>query len=187
MLMMKIISDKAKSLRAPSKDVSLPLTKEDKALLDKMLQHLKDSQDPEKRERNPGLREGVGLAAPQVGVNKKMLVIHYPIQMEDGAIEYVSHQLVNPRITRSSVKKCYLAGGEGCLSVPDPHEGRVYRDYRVTVKAFDALKNEEIEVRAIGYDAIVLQHEIDHLSGILFYDRIDKSNPEKELPGAIAI
>lgn len=183
--MLKIIKDKVPSLRSVSKEVTLPLSDRDQQLLDKMLEHLKNSQDPSFREKHPTVREGIGLAAPQVGVNKRMLVIHYPNYEKEG--EYISYQLVNPQITVSSLKKCYLKAGEGCLSVDQEHPGYAYRAYRITVKAYDALKKEDVEIKAKGFDAIVLQHEIDHLNGILFYDHIDKNNPFRQENGAIEV
>ncbi len=181
--MLKITKDNAISLRAKSKEVPLPISQEDKTLLYEMREYLINSQNEEFRNSHPKVREGVGLAAPQVGVNKRMLVIYYPI----GEGEYVQHMFVNPRIIASSIKKCYLQGGEGCLSVDEEHPGLVHRDYRVTVKAIEASTDEEVTIKAKGFDAIVLQHEIDHLDGILFYDHIDKKNPDRPLPGAIAI
>lgn len=183
--MLRIVKDKAKSLRSPSKEVALPLSAEEKALLDEMLAYLKLSQDPTEREKNPKMREGVGLAAPQIGANKRMLVIYYPINEE--RTEVIQYELVNPRIVVSSLKKCYLTGGEGCLSVDEPHPGRVYRDFRIQVKAYDALLGQDVLIKAEGYDAIVLQHEIDHLDGILFYDHIDPKNPDKEILGSVAV
>jgi peptide deformylase len=183
--MIRIVKDNAKSIRAISKEVPLPLAKEDKAQLDEMLDYLKMTQDPAFREKNPKVREGVGLASPQIGINKRMLVIYYALNEEK--TEFVQYELVNPRIVVSSIKKCYLQGGEGCLSVDAPHPGHVYRDFRITVKAYDALPGKEVTIRAEGYDAIVLQHEIDHLNGILFYDHIDPKDPEKVLPGSVAI
>jgi peptide deformylase len=183
--MLRIIKDNAKSLRSPSKEVALPPSAEEKALLDDMLAYLKFSQDPAEREKNPKMREGVGLAAPQVAVNKRMLVIYYPINEE--RTEVIQYELINPKIVVSSLKKCYLTGGEGCLSVDAPHPGRVYRDFRIQVKAYDALVGSNVLIKAEGYDAVVLQHEIDHLDGILFYDRIDPKNPEREVLGSVAI
>lgn len=183
--MIRIVKDNAKAIHCPSKEVEMPLSKSDKDLLDEMIAYLKNSQDPTFREQNPKAREGVGLAAPQVGVNRRMLVIYYPLNEE--RTEFAQYELVNPRIVLSSIKKCYLRGGEGCLSVDAPHPGNVYRDYRITVKAYDALPGKDVTIRAEGYDAVVLQHEIDHLNGVFFYDHIDPKDPEKELPGAIAI
>lgn len=163
----------------------MPLSDKDKDLLDRMLGYLKLSQDSGFREKNPSIKEGVGLAAPQVGVNKTMLVIYYPSGDESKKI--IQYELVNPKIVVGSVKKCYIESGEGCLSVDKPHPGNVFRDYRITVKAYNALSGKNETIKARGFDAIVLQHEIDHLSGILFYDHIDKVNPFRMIEGAVAI
>jgi len=183
--MLHIVKDKVKSLRAPSKPVPMPLLPKHKALLDEMTAYLKLTQDAAYREKHPSVREGVGLAAPQIGVNLRMLVVHYALDEENK--EFISYQLVNPKIVSSSVKQCYLKNGEGCLSVDDEHPGYSYRYYKVTVQAYDALVGKDVSIRAEGFDAIVLQHEIDHLDGILFYDRIDSGNPFKVLPGSVAI
>ena len=173
------------SLRLRSQEVPMPLSKEHKELIDEMLKYLLLSQDESYRHKHPNVREGVGLAAPQVGHNLRMLVISYPNGDEENTI--TQYQLVNPKIVVNSVKKCYLRGGEGCLSVDDPHPGIVHRDYKIVVKAFDATKMEDVTITARGYDAIVLQHEIDHLNGVLFYDHIDKVNPNTPLPGEVEI
>lgn len=180
--MIKIVKDKVKSLREISKEVPLPLSEKDEKTLKSLVDYLKLSQDEEYREKHPSVREGVGLASPQIGINKRMLVVMY----KEGEKE-ILHALVNPKITVSSVKKSYLASGEGCLSVDDYHPGKVYRSYRITVEAYDGLKKENVTIKAEGFEAIVLQHEIDHLNGILFYDRIDKNDPDKVIPGAVAI
>lgn len=180
--MIKIVKDKVKSLREISKEVPLPLSEKDEKTLKSLVDYLKLSQDEEYREKHPSVREGVGLASPQIGINKRMLVVMY----KEGEKE-ILHALVNPKITVSSVKKSYLASGEGCLSVDDYHPGKVYRSYRITVEAYDGLKKEKVTIKAEGFEAIVLQHEIDHLNGILFYDRIDKNDPDKVIPGAVAI
>lgn len=182
---LKIVKDTNPRIHMPSEEVPMPLSEEDRKTIDEMFIYLKETQDPAFREKYPSVREGVGLAAPQIGVYKKMLVIYYPVD-EEGK-EYVQYKLVNPKIIANSVKKCYLQSGEGCLSVDGKHEGYAYRDFKVRVKAFDAIKNEEVIIAARGFDAIVLQHEIDHLSGIFFYNRIDKNDPFKKLPDAIAI
>lgn len=183
--MIKIVKDTAPSIRERSKEVPLPLSKEDKAFIDEMLEYLKLSQDEEFRKKHPNVREGVGLAAPQAGRNVQMLVISYPTgDPKDPLVEY---QLVNPRIIVNSVKKCFLSNGEGCLSVDEEHPGRVYRDFKIVVDAYEAKHGEQIKITARGYDAIVLQHEIDHLKGILFYDHIDPKDPFKVIPGSVEI
>ena len=90
---------------------------------------------------------------------------------------------MNPQILETSVKKCALEAGEGCLSVPNHHEGLVHRYYKIKMRAYDALTNEDIILSAQGYDAIVLQHEYDHLDGKFYYDRINPSRPQERLPG----
>ncbi|MDY6430948.1 MAG: peptide deformylase [Bacilli bacterium] len=182
--MLKIVKDNNPSLRVRSENVPLPISKEIKDTLDKMLEYLINSQDEEYLKAHPKVREGVGLAAPQIGLNKRMLVIYYPSGKEG---EHVKYQLVNPVIVVNSVKQAYLSNGEGCLSVDNEHEGYVYRSYKIVVKAFDALKGEDVTITARGYDAIVLQHEIDHLNGVLFYDHIDKKDPFKVIPGSVEI
>ncbi len=183
--MLRIVKDNAKSLHSPSKEVPLPLSAGDKAILTTMVDFLKASQDPALREKTPGLREGVGLSAPQIGANKRLLAIYYPKDEEKK--EYVHWELANPLIVSASVKQCYLEAGEGCLSVDKPHPGNVFRAYKVTVQAYDAIQGQPIAIKATGFEAIVLQHEIDHLAGILFYDRIDPVHPDQVLDGAIAI
>ena len=183
MKIFKIVKDNKKSLRERSKDVEFPLDEELKTTLMDMLEYLKASQDEDFLEKHPDIRSGVGLAAPQIGVNKCMLVISY--KDEDNKTH--DYALINPKIISESIKECYLEGGEGCLSVDAPHEGYIYRAYKVRVKAFDLLKNNYVEYEFRGYPAIIVQHEIDHLKGILFYDHINKTNPFIKKPGSIAI
>ena len=183
--MLHIVKDNKPSLREKCKPVEMPLSKENKELIDEMLQYLLLTQDEDYRKKHPNVREGVGLAAPQVGHNLRMIVISYATGNEKNP--RVQYQLVNPRIVVNSIKKCYLSGGEGCLSVDAEHRGKVYRDFKIVVKAYEASLGQDVEITARGYDAIVLQHEIDHLDGILFYDRIDKKDPFKEIPGSVEI
>ena len=183
--MLRIVKDNEPSLRLRSSPVETPLSDENQALIDEMLKYLLSSQDPEYRKKHPACREGVGLAAPQVGHNVRMLVISYATGNEEKPL--VQLQLANPRIVVNSVKKAFLSGGEGCLSVDQEHAGRVYRDYKIVVEAYDCAAKRPTSITAKGYDAIVLQHEIDHLNGVLFYDHIDKTNPNKVIPGAVEI
>jgi peptide deformylase len=178
----KIVKDDHPSLREKSKEVEMPLSKKDKQLLLDMIEYLKLSQNQEYAKKH-NLREGVGLAAPQININKRMLVIYFH-DLDGNEIQYA---LVNPIIIANSVRKAYLEGGEGCLSVDEEHKGYVYRDYKITIKAFDAIKEENVQFSVRGYNAIVLQHEIDHLNGILFYDRIDKNNPFKKVEDSYII
>lgn len=174
---LKIVKDNNPIMRKKSLPVELPLSNKDKETLDAMIDYLKRSQDEEYAKKH-NIQAGVGMAAIQVGVLKRMFVIYYPV--ED---EIVQYQLVNPQIIETSVKKCALEAGEGCLSVPDHHEGLVHRYYKIKMKAYDALRGEDIVISAMGYDAIVLQHEYDHLEGKFYYDRINPTRPMERMPG----
>ena len=173
----KIIKDTNPIMRKKSLPVTLPLSKNDKDTLDAMLEYLKLSQDEEYTKRHK-IQSGVGMAAIQIGLLKRMFVIYY--QKED---ELVQYQLVNPVILETSVKKCALEDGEGCLSVPNHHEGLVHRYYKIKMKAYNALADEDIIITATGYDAIVLQHEYDHLDGKFYYDHINVLYPNQKMPG----
>ncbi len=104
--------------------------------------------------------EGVGLAAPQVGILRRFCVV----DVGDGLIE-----LINPVITEKSGSQ---VGQEGCLSVPDRFDD-VERPMKVTVRAQDRNGNN-IVITAEGFKARAFCHEIDHLDGILYIDRIKK-------------
>ena len=162
-------------MRQKSLPVNLPLSAEDKKTLDEMLEYLKLSQDEDYAAKH-NIRAGVGIAAIQIGLLKRMFCIYY--ETEEGVVQY---QLVNPKIIEYSVKKCALQNGEGCLSVDGEHPGLSHRYYKIKMAAFDALTNQDIVITARGFDAIVLQHEYDHLDGKFFYDRIDKNNPNQKL------
>lgn len=181
-----IVKDTDPIVRTVSMPVSLPLSAEDEQLLREMYQYVKDSTDEEKAEKF-NLRPAVGISAIQVGVPKQMTaVIVDDIDNNDEPVHY-EFMLVNPKIVSASVQKAYLHGGEGCLSVCEEHKGYVVRSARIRVKAFDLIQNKEITIRARGYLAIVLQHEIDHFSGTLFYDHINPDKPFEEVPGAVVI
>lgn len=169
-LMKDIVRDGHEALRKKSVEVSVPPSEEDKELLRKMREFLINSQDEEMAEKYE-LRAGVGLAAPQLGINKRLIAVYF--EHNDQLYDL---QLVNPKIVSHSVEQAYLAGGEGCLSVDEKIEGYVVRYRRVTVKAFD-IEGNPLKLRFKDYPAIVIQHEIDHLNGIMFYDHINKENP----------
>ncbi len=182
MKLFRIVKDKEKSLRERSTDVEFPLSEETKQTLFDMLEYLKLSQDEEFANKH-NIRSGVGIAAPQIGINKNMLAMCF----EDEKNVHHEYILVNPKIISESCKLAYLESGEGCLSVDNVHEGYIYRPYKIRVKAFDLLKNKDVEYVFTGFASICAQHEIDHLKGILFYDHIDKTNPFKVNPDAIKL
>lgn len=172
-----IIVDPHPLLRQKAQKVDLPLSYEDRTLLEAMLLYVERSQDDTIAEEE-NLLPAVGIAAPQVGVSKQMTAVLVNDYDEDGEITKTHRfALVNPKVKSYSTKKSALSGGEGCLSIRQPHEGYVYRPARVVISAYDLISDSVIEIKAEGYLAIVLQHEIDHLRGILFYDHISKDDP----------
>lgn len=171
-----IVLDPNPILRVKTNAVELPLSHEDKKTLEEMLQYVRDSQDEELSEEY-NLQPAVGIAAPQIGLNKSMTAISVEMPINDEEYEQVEYALVNPRIIAHSEKQIALSGGEGCLSIQDVYEGYVPRYQRVRVRAYDLLQDKEVTLQLINYMAIVVQHEIDHLNGILYYDHIDKDNP----------
>ena len=170
---LKIVKDSNPIMKKKSLPVSLPLSAEDKKTLDDMLEYLKLSQDEEYSAKH-NIRAGIGMAAIQIGLLKRMFVVYY--QKEDETVQY---QLVNPKIVEYSIRKCALRDGEGCLSVDGNHPGLSHRYYKIKMQAYDALTNRDIIITARGFDAIVLQHEYDHLDGLFFYDRIDPKKPDQ--------
>lgn len=158
-------------LRKKASDVTLPASIEDKETLASLMEYVQHSQDPELSEKY-GLRPGIGLAAPQIGISKRMIAVH----VKDEKGNQLSYALFNPKIVSHSVEKAFLTSGEGCLSVDRNVPGYVHRYARVTIKAI-TLEEEEVKFRLKGLPAICIQHEIDHLNGILFYDYINEKDP----------
>ncbi|VTS17695.1 peptide deformylase [Streptococcus porcinus] len=175
-----IIREGNPTLRQKAQEVALPLSDEDIILGEKMMQFLKHSQDPVMAEKLD-LRGGVGLAAPQLDISKRIIAVLVP-NMEDSEgnppKESYSLQEVmyNPKVVAHSVQDAALAEGEGCLSVDRPIEGYVVRHSRVTVDYYNK-DGEKQRIKLKGYNAIVVQHEIDHINGIMFYDRINQADP----------
>jgi peptide deformylase len=167
-------------LREVTQEVSTPLSQEIKETLQSMMQYLKNSQDPETAKKY-GLRGGVGLSANQIGLNQRMFVMYFT----DKKGKLYEHTFVNPKIISHSTTMAYLPQGEGCLSVDRDVKGFVPRYERVKIKAINQ-DGKEVVLRFKGYPAIVAQHELDHLNGIMFYDRINKENPYK-LPDHVEI
>lgn len=107
---------------------------------------------------------GVGLAAPQVGIEQKLLVLNPSGSKDDRAGERV---LCNPKVVR---KKKWEFGEEGCLSFPGI-QAEVERSVEITV-AYQDLEGEEQQLKCDGWLARIVQHEIDHLEGVFFVDRL---------------
>ncbi len=120
---------------------------------------------------------GVGLAAPQVGVPRRLIVVHVPEGYEEQDDPGLTLTLVNPEIVKAQGRELGL---EGCLSIPG-WVGEVPRFDAITVKAMN-LDNRDVRVKVQGYAARVLQHEIDHLDGILFVDRVEDKSTLQRVP-----
>ena len=178
---LKIVKDTKPSLRQKCREVKT-IDQKTIDLVNQMHDYLVLSQD-----ESNDIKEGVGLAAPQIGENIRALVVFFKEDDENGVAKIVDHRLINPKIILESIKEVYLSGGEGCLSVDEQHEGYVYRKNKIQVKAFNAKTKKEEIITARGYEAIVLQHEIDHLDGILYYDRINPKNPFEVKEDAIKL
>ena len=171
--MRDILDEKEAILHTKSEEVTLPLSKEDKKTIKDMIEMLTNSQIPELSEKYH-LRPGMGLAAVQLGIPKRYFVVVH--EYEPGKFD--NYVLINPKLVSTSEEMIYVGEGEGCLSVNRPTEGIVPRHARVTMEAYDEEGNK-IRVRGREELAIAFQHELDHLNGILFVDKIDKNNPFK--------
>lgn len=173
--MNKIIREGHPTLRQKAVDVSFPIDEKTRKTALEMMEFLVNSQDPVLSERYH-LRAGVGLAAPQINLSKRMTAVRIPSANPDKDEIEFSDILINPVIVSHSVQEACLKEGEGCLSVDRDVEGFVPRASRITLE-YKTLDGEKKKVRLKDYNAIVVQHEIDHLNGILFYDHIDSNSP----------
>ncbi len=144
---MKILEYPNENLRKVSKEVKNPTSVEIKQLILEMIQTLRAN-------------NGLGLAAPQVGKNLKICVIE---------IENELFVLINPEIKNLSKEK--IPSEEGCLSFPNKFID-IQRHKRIKIKAIDLNGKSQI-IRAKGLLARVIQHEIDHLNGVLIVDRVE--------------
>ena len=118
--------------------------------------------------------EGVGLAAPQVGILRRVVVIDVSENHDQ------LREMVNPEIVETEGTQC---GREGCLSVPE-RQGVVTRPMKVRVRYQDRHGNEQ-ELETEGFEARAVCHEIDHLNGILYVDIMDRELSEEEIQGRI--
>ena len=111
---------------------------------------------------------GIGLAAPQIGVSKRIIVLDISTSASS------PQHFINPKIIEAS--KVKVVSEEGCLSIPDYRES-IKRHEQITISALN-IKAEPIELQADGLLAICLQHEIDHLDGVLFIDHLSRLKRE---------
>lgn len=152
----KILTYNSKKLREKCQ----PIKKLDRATL-KLIKNLVDTL------RGSG---GVGLSAPQIGVLKRVLVYEYKKSKEstDKTPDLPLTILINPEIIKTSAKT--EVGEEGCLSFPNLF-GRVERHKKITVRAL-GINNKLVEFEAKDLEGRIIQHETDHLDGVLFVDRL---------------
>lgn len=114
---------------------------------------------------------GAGLAAPQIDLSIRIFVAEY----EERRVA-----LVNPEIVKAEGE---VTGSEGCLSIPGYYGDNIRRAESVVVKGQD-VRGKDVRVRAEGWFARILQHEIDHLDGVLFLDRLDRPEDLREVSEA---
>lgn len=139
------------------KEVSRPVEKIDKRIT-RLLKNMTETMYAE---------DGIGLAAPQVGELKRIVVIDIG--------DHVVYEMINPVITK---KEGSVVGSEGCLSVPD-FTGEVERAEYVECE-FTNRQGERMLLQANGLLAVAVQHELDHLDGILFIDKAVSLVPRQE-------
>lgn len=169
-----ILDEKDKTLRKISKEVTFPLSEKDKETIELMTEYLTNSQI-KKLEKKYNLRPGMGMAAIQLGIDKRYFVVVHEQEIKETFKTYV---IINPKIVSTSEEMIYVEEGEGCLSVNRDVEGIVPRHARVTISGYD-INGNKIKYRGREELAIAFQHELDHLNGIIFTDKIDKKDPYK--------
>lgn len=172
MSVLEIITPINPILRQPARKVRA-LTPKIQRLIDDMVETMRAA-------------PGVGLAAPQVAVGQRVIVVEFAEPAEDPeapAPEPELYALINPEIVRESGER--VSAVEACLSVPG-FAGQVERHSTVSVKGINR-KGDEVKFKAEGWLARIFQHEIDHLDGVLFIDRAEevwRVEPEEE--GAVS-
>ena len=154
--------------------------KETSEWIDKYFEVLSDTLNFDAEKYN--IRAGMGLDAVQLGVLKRFFVVSY--KNDDGTFE--EYKVINPKVLSHSEELIYVEEGEGCLSVNRPIDGIVPRYARITVEYYDEF-GQKHEKRIREEIAVAFQHEIDHLNGILFVDKIDKKDPFKNQDNMRAI
>lgn len=172
MLQIKDILDESNpQLRVISQKVTFPLLASDKKAIEKMITYLTNSQIEEYAQKYK-LRPGMGLAAIQLGIEKRFFVIVHEQELK----QFKNYIIFNPKIISHSAELIYAGNGEGCLSVNRDVPGIVPRYARLTIEYQDE-NGQKQTLRAREELAIALQHELDHLDGILFIDKINPTNP----------
>lgn len=169
----KILDESDKRLHQVSEEVTFPLDEKTKQTIYDALDYLEMSQNEELAEKYD-LRAGMGLSFCQIGIMKRIFVVSE--DFGDGT--FGRYIVINPKVISHSEELIYVGEGEGCLSVNRPTTGIVPRYARMKLRAYDE-HGDEYEIRVREEIAIAFQHEMDHLDGILFTDKIDSKNPFK--------
>lgn len=177
-----LVTDPNPILRKRLSKVEFPMSTDLKDALVSMRQYVVNSYDQELVEKYD-LTPSVGIAANQIGVDARMCVVY--IEDEDGE-PFLDLTMINPVILSSSAELSFIESGEGCLSVPKRPEGYVYRARKIKLRYFDVDGNKH-QLELDDFESIAVQHEIDHLNGILYADKINKNNPFEEKKGAYQI
>lgn len=166
-------------IRQVSTDVVDPenLSEAEELCMQKLIDFTRYSQDKELNdvEQEDHLRPAVGLAAPQIGMNKNMFFVRFEWDEENEQIEEFA--IINGKIISASEQIIALQDGEGCLSVDDDQPGIVPRAFKIVVEGYDYLTKEYVTLTLRNYAAIVFQHELDHNKAVLYYDHINKAEP----------
>ncbi len=176
-LMKDILQEFEPLLHKRAIEVKLPLSKEDLETIRSMMEYVHNSQNDAIVEQYE-LRPAVGLAAPQIGVPKRMFVMS---TYDEAGTTLHEYAVVNPKIISASEELTYLPGGEGCLSVDEAKNGLVPRAKRIKVR-FEKVNLEtgettETLLKLQDYVGIVFQHEFDHLNGVLFVSKVKEALP----------
>lgn len=171
--MKDLLKEDDERLRKVSEEVEIPLSEEDLKTLQEMGIFIMKSQTTELDENGEKYIPAVGLAAPQIGINKRMFVIGLP----DDDNDFVILAFVNPTIVSQSKTFITAKEGESCLSVQSMGVEKVTRfewvrhtSYMVDLQTGETRK--KICSKLSGYLGIVFQHEFDHLYGLLYSDRV---------------
>lgn len=176
-LMKDIIKEGHPNLNKVSSPILFPLSKDDILLGKKLLRFVINSQNEELAKKY-SLRPSVGIAAVQVNVLKRMFAINV-VDFDDTLYSYI---FINPEIISHSKETTYLPTGEGCLSVDRETNGLTPRYHQIKIRAYTLNCNDnsykQVEMMLKGYPAIVFQHELDHLNGILFTEKLYNELPE---------
>lgn len=172
-----IVKEGNELLNQKCEKVVFPLSSSDEACIRGLYEYMVVSAVDELVEKYK-IRPGVGIAAPQVGVEKRMFAMNCVDFLDDEQKQYF-YAWINPTIVAKSQKMTYLPGGEGCLSVDRETQGLVtprHASIKVkgTVYDYNTKKLKNISLLLVGYPAIVFQHEYDHLDGILYTSKMFK-------------